>query len=201
MAKLGRPLAMTVEQRRKEIFLAAEKLFGNYGFENVTMAQIATETGMSKKTLYAYFSDKRALLKSLVESSYIWPEEAFPDHQLNCAAVLKQHLKTIAEHVLSERHIKLCRLSIAEHADMDGISNTFYEMGIASSRNHLIAAIEQIAPAERRLALTAEILADMLFGASIAKPFLDELLINKVADLAEIHQTIDKTVDAMLIIA
>ncbi len=32
MAKLGRPLAMTVEQRRKEIFAVAEQLFGNYGF-------------------------------------------------------------------------------------------------------------------------------------------------------------------------
>ncbi len=67
--------------------------------------------------------------------------------------------------------------------------------------SRLAAAIEQIAPAERPLALTAEILADMLFGASITKPFLDALLIDKVADLAEIHQTIDTTVDAMLIIA
>lgn len=201
MAKLGRPLAMTVEQRRKEIFSVAEKLFGNDGFENVTMAQIANETGMSKKTLYAYFSDKRTLLKSLVESSYIWPNEAFSDQQLHAVAVLKQRLKTIAQHVLSERHIKLCRLSIAEHAEMDGISNTFYEMGIAASRNHLIAAIEQIPLAERRVVLPAEVLADMLFGASIGKPFIDALLVNKEADLLEIHQRIDKTVDAMLIIA
>lgn len=201
MAKLGRPLAMTVEQRRKEIFAVAEQLFGNYGFENVTMAQIASEAGMSKKTLYAYFADKRALLNSLVESSYIWPEEAFSDSPLNAVDMLKQHMKMIAEHVLSERHIKLCRLSIAEHADMGGMTHTFYEMGIASSRNYLIVAIERILPSDWRLALTAEVLADMLFGASITKPFIDALFINKEANLKEIHQRIDNTIDAMLIIA
>ena len=201
MAKLGRPLAMTVEQRCKVIFAVAEQLFGNYGFENVTMAQIASEAGMSKKTLYAYFADKRALLNSLVESSYIWPEEAFSDSPLNAVDRLKQHMKMIAEHVLSERHIKLCRLSIAEHADMDGMTHTFYEMGIASSRNHLIVAIERILPSDWRLALTAEVLADMLFGASITKPFIDALFINKEANLKEIHQRIDNTIDAMLIIA
>ncbi len=109
--------------------------------------------------------------------------------------MLKQHMKMIAEHVLSERHIKLCRLSIAEHADMGGMTHTFYEMGIASSCNHLIVAIERILPSDWRLALTAEVLADMLFGASITKPFIDALFINKEANLKEIHQRIDNTIE------
>ncbi len=50
-----------------EIFSIAEQLFGEKGFENVTMSEIATAAGMSKKTLYVYFSDKRELLISLVE--------------------------------------------------------------------------------------------------------------------------------------
>ena len=71
MSKLGRPLVMSADERRKEIFTVAEQLFCEKGFENVTMSEIATALSMSKKTLYVYFSDKRELLKSLVSSSYI----------------------------------------------------------------------------------------------------------------------------------
>src|SRR3546814_1841525 len=68
MTRTGRPLAMPAEERKKEVYVAAEKLFGERGYEKVTMTEIAAQAGMSKKTLYVYFADKEALLTSLVAS-------------------------------------------------------------------------------------------------------------------------------------
>lgn len=194
MTKLGRPVVMSAEDRRKEIFVVAEKLFGEKGFEHVTMAEIATEVGMSKKTLYVHFSDKRELLKSLVASSYIWSDDAFNDPDVDPIQALKSRLTMVAEHVLSERHIKLCRLAIAERVGMDGLTDTFYEMGISTSRNHLIESIEKIDRKHFVLDLEADVLADMLFGATIAKPFIDLLLIDKIQVRAKTFSNIERII-------
>lgn len=196
MAKLGRPLVMSAEQRRTEIFSIAEQLFGEKGFENVTMSEIATAAGMSKKTLYVYFSDKRELLISLVESSYIWTEDAFDINSADKVLALQNQLKKIAEHVLSERHIKLCRLAIAERVGVDGIS-TFYEKGIAKSRDHLIHAVSYISSAQFVLNLNADIIADMLFGATISKPFVDLLFLNRKIDMQQVNTTIEQSIQAL----
>lgn len=197
MTKLGRPVVMSAENRRKEIFFIAEKLFGEKGFEHVTMAEIATEVGMSKKTLYVHFSDKRELLKSLVASSYIWADHAFTEVDSDAIESLKYRLKMVAEHVLSERHIKLCRLAIAERVGIEGLTDTFYEMGISTSRNHLIEAIQKIDSKYCVLSLEPHILADMLFGATIGKPFIDLLLVDLDFEITVINNQIENVVEAM----
>ena len=40
------------------------------GFSKVTLDEIATELGMSKKTLYKYFEDKEDLLRAGIEENY-----------------------------------------------------------------------------------------------------------------------------------
>ena len=199
MTKMGRPMVMSAQDRRKEIFVIAEKLFGEKGFEHVTMAEIATAAGMSKKTLYVHFSDKRELLKSLVASSYIWTQGAFDDPLLSAVDTLKSRLNMVAKHVLSERHIKLCRLAITERVGTDGLTDTFYEMGISTSRNHLIAAIAKIDRQHFALDLDAEVLADLLFGATIAKAFIDLLLVDQQVNLDDIFSKIDQILDVVFI--
>ena len=180
MSKMGRPLVMPVEDRCKEIYTAAEKLFGLKGFAHVTMAEIAAESGMSKKTLYVYFSDKKALLKALVSSSYVWSDQSLAlDTEHSPVAALKRHLKLIAEYVLSERHLKLCRLAIAENFASDGMADTFYQMGITRSRQSLIHSIENIPLTQHRVKLELGLLADLLFGAVIGKKLIDALMANQ----------------------
>ena len=196
MAKLGRPLSMSVDTRRKEIFTVAEQLFGEKGFAKTTMADIALAVGMSKKTLYVYFTDKQALLKSLVSSSYIWSEDAFEFRELDSLEYLMMCLKTIAEHVLSERHIYLCRLAIAERSCLSGFTDIFYDMGIRTGREQLIAAVQALKDHQLKVTLDAETMADLLFGACIAKPFLDLLIQQQTIDLMKINQKIEATVVA-----
>lgn len=180
MAKIGRPLVMPVEDRCKEIYTAAEKLFGLKGFAHVTMAEIAAESGMSKKTLYVYFSDKKALLKALVSSNCVWSDQTLDvGTQLLPVDALKRHLKMIAEYALSERHLKLCRLAIAENFGSDGMADTFYQLGIARSRQSLIHSIEKIPLSQHRVQLEVGLLADLVFGAVIGKKLIDALMANQ----------------------
>lgn len=54
------------EQRRKDIIMAAEKLFFNRGYDNVSMNDIAREVELSKATLYLYFDNKESLFFLIV---------------------------------------------------------------------------------------------------------------------------------------
>lgn len=47
------------------IIAAAERLFGERGYEAVTIREIAKEAGCSHTTIYIYFQDKEALLHAL----------------------------------------------------------------------------------------------------------------------------------------
>lgn len=51
----------------EQILNAAKNLFTNYGFKKVSMDEIASEAGVSKKTVYTYFSSKEELLKYCIK--------------------------------------------------------------------------------------------------------------------------------------
>ncbi len=58
---------MLEENEIKERILAsAEEMFLKHGFAKVTMDEIASSLGMSKKTLYKFFSGKENLVKELI---------------------------------------------------------------------------------------------------------------------------------------
>lgn len=49
----------------------ADELFRSYGIKSVTMDEIATRLGVSKKTIYQSFADKHALVDEVVEDLLI----------------------------------------------------------------------------------------------------------------------------------
>ncbi|EST11639.1 TetR/AcrR family transcriptional regulator [Sporolactobacillus laevolacticus] len=55
------------ETTKREILLAAAKLFSQKGYQSVTIREIAKKAGCSHTTLYIYFKDKEALLHALSE--------------------------------------------------------------------------------------------------------------------------------------
>lgn len=52
---------------RERILQEAHGLFMQYGLKSVSMEDLSRKLGMSKKTIYLHFSDKDALVKSVVE--------------------------------------------------------------------------------------------------------------------------------------
>ena len=55
---------------RSRILAAARTSFFAHGFRSVTMDQLAEELAMSKKTLYAHFPSKHALLEALLNEKF-----------------------------------------------------------------------------------------------------------------------------------
>lgn len=53
---------------KAKILYEAETLFMKYGFKSITMDDVARELGVSKKTLYQYFTDKNDLVNQCVDS-------------------------------------------------------------------------------------------------------------------------------------
>lgn len=52
---------------KEKILISARQLFTDYGYKKVSMDEIASSAGFTKKTVYSYFKDKDTLLRSLVE--------------------------------------------------------------------------------------------------------------------------------------
>jgi AcrR family transcriptional regulator len=63
----GRPTREQAEQRHIELLDRALELFLESGFELVTIEAIAASVGMTKRTVYARYEDKRALFKAAVQ--------------------------------------------------------------------------------------------------------------------------------------
>jgi AcrR family transcriptional regulator len=59
---------------RRRIIAAARASFFAHGFRSVTMDQLAEELAMSKKTLYAHFPSKHALLEALLKEKFVGVE-------------------------------------------------------------------------------------------------------------------------------
>ncbi|MFA7420930.1 MAG: TetR/AcrR family transcriptional regulator [Melioribacteraceae bacterium] len=61
---------MTEEKEIKQrIVQKADEMFRQYGFSKITMEEIASNLGISKKTLYKHFSNKDHILKEIVHAN------------------------------------------------------------------------------------------------------------------------------------
>jgi TetR/AcrR family transcriptional regulator len=65
---MARPRAATYDDQRAQILKAAADLFARKGYTAATLNEVAAASGVSKATLYHYFSDKHALLEDIVGS-------------------------------------------------------------------------------------------------------------------------------------
>lgn len=60
--------------RREAIMSAATRLFGRYGFHNVSMDQIAELAGVTVPTVYSYFADKATVMATAMYRGTAWLE-------------------------------------------------------------------------------------------------------------------------------
>lgn len=56
-----------MEEQKKYITETVSKLYRQYGIRSITMDDVAREVGISKKTLYEYFKDKKELIQSVID--------------------------------------------------------------------------------------------------------------------------------------
>src|SRR5262245_36497441 len=88
---------------RQRILAAARQHFFAHGFRGVTMDDLAAELGMSKKTLYAHFPGKTAVLEAMLVDKFRSLEADLRPITAECSAgfatALHQLLATIQRHI------------------------------------------------------------------------------------------------------
>ena len=64
---------------KERIIKGAEELFFRYGIKSITMDDIAKHLGMSKKTIYNYFSEKDEVVNMLMDAGIEQDKKQFRD--------------------------------------------------------------------------------------------------------------------------
>jgi len=59
-----------MNEKRNEIIEKVRELYDKYGIRSVTMDDVVHEMGISKKTLYQYFSDKTELVSAVIDIAF-----------------------------------------------------------------------------------------------------------------------------------
>jgi len=101
----SRKKSRSPDSGRQRIVEAARAHFFSHGFRSVTMDDLATELGISKKTLYAHFLSKTALLEAVLADKFAGIsaklEQVTPEYAHDFARALHQ-LLAITQRELDE---------------------------------------------------------------------------------------------------
>lgn len=91
---MARPRAATYDDQRSQILAAAAAAFAHHGYVGTTMNELAAACGISKATLYHYFSDKGDLLEQIARS-HVGALEALVDEVARERLPAEAHLRAL----------------------------------------------------------------------------------------------------------
>jgi AcrR family transcriptional regulator len=133
-----------------EVLRGARRIFLRDGFDGASVDDIAREAGVSKATLYSYFSDKRLLFLEVTRAEI----EAITDRAMTDIdrmalpeRVLRQAADAIIGFYMSVMGLGIFRLCISEGERFPELAQAFYDAGPMSTR---AALCDYFAEAEAR---------------------------------------------------
>ncbi len=95
-----------LEQRRKEILAAAEKVFDAHGYASTTMDAVAAEARISKGSLYNYFESKQHLFEEVFKQT-ISGDVAFCEQLIAMDATAVEKIDKLLDHWVERRSVYL----------------------------------------------------------------------------------------------
>lgn len=131
-----------MNEQKDKILASVWELFFQYGIKSVTMDDIAAKLGISKKTLYQYFSNKKELVAQTCEWDFKNPEFSFMSEELREMNALNQYFEFFK--FVNEKIQKRC-----DSLDYDlkkyypEIWNRFKQVKIIGFQNELLANLIQ----------------------------------------------------------
>ena len=131
--RAGRPTREQAQQRHNELLDAALDDFLEKGFEQATIEGIALKVGMTKRTVYARYSDKVALFRAAVnlaiERYRISPERIAATDCGDLETTLRNIAMLRIDLVASPQGLKLQRIIHTESYRFPEIFTNSYELG------------------------------------------------------------------------
>ena len=200
--KRGRPPSLTEDMRRDRILQAAERVFTTIGYGATTMEEIAQAAGMSKKTLYGVFPDKRGLFTALIGDIDLYPSTRMHDTRADSREALRKRLLTLAELALGRRQVEMTRLVISEARHCPELTEEFHARAIRKGKDYLAHALRSYSESNPRNAIVdVESTAVALFGAVIGDLHLRALLGDEPLSRRQLQRHIDSAMDLILPVA
>ncbi len=88
-------------EAKEKILKKSEELFLQYGLKSVTMDDLASQLGMSKKTLYQFVENKGDLIEQIIDL-HISDEKAFMENSRETAKDAVEEMILVARHNIQE---------------------------------------------------------------------------------------------------
>jgi AcrR family transcriptional regulator len=135
------------EARAEELLEAAIEVFGEFGFRAATLEQVARRAGVSKGTVYLYFTSKEDLFRAMVEKKVIPLIEACEasvrDHAGDSSALLTQMIHRLWEAISRPDMIRLARIIQSELTHFPELKRLYFEQVIQRQRRLLRSIAER----------------------------------------------------------
>ena len=132
------------ESKREHIMLAAERLFADRRFHEITLDEVAKAAGVGKGTIYLYFADKDDLFFQVVMSGFAQLCEIVERGRAEGAA-FHECLLAVCRQISAffQRRRQLLRMMQAEDGRLDCQRGAMHERWHAH-RQQLVAALGRI---------------------------------------------------------
>ena len=130
-----------ISEKIDVIIHAAQKVFGEYGFEKASMNDIARELNFSKASLYYYFQDKESLFRSVIQKEqdeFLRLLTEVTDKQIPASEQLKEYINI--RHNYFKVFLNLSKLRLHEPAS----SRSFLHPIISELKENEARLVEQI---------------------------------------------------------
>lgn len=118
--------------KQGQIIAGAKRVFLERGYEGASMSLIAREAGVSKGTLYVYFTNKEALFAAFIQTECrLQSREVFEllDGARSARDVLPQFGRHFLQFLIAPDTHAIRRLVAAESAKFPELGRAFYEAG------------------------------------------------------------------------
>ena len=130
MADSVKKFAAMPPTKKELIIEASRKLFLKLGFSATSMDAIASEAGVSKRTVYSHFQNKEALFEGIVismcqELGPPWVAAPFGPPE----EVLSAYGRILLDRIFHPEMAALLRVVVAESAQFPDLGEVFWEKG------------------------------------------------------------------------
>jgi TetR/AcrR family transcriptional regulator, mexJK operon transcriptional repressor len=139
-------LRKNAQRKYDAILKSACRLFLKHGYTHTSMDAIALDAGVSKQTVYSYFTNKDVLFCQMIEdlcNRHSPPESLAASHALKPEEALLRFGRGFMDIIASHRGLAIYRVVMAEAERHPRIAHLFFESGPARMQAALTAYLER----------------------------------------------------------
>ena len=171
------PAADEDSAKRRQIMDGARRVFMDLGFDGASMNEIARAAGVSKGTLYVYFTDKSRLFEAIVEQESLeHGKSAFTfDFGKDADITLRDFGRAYIEVLCRPDGGSAVRTVMAIAERMPDVGRRFYEKVLAHSINRLALYLDARVKAKQLAIGDCELAAAqfmMMCQATLFQPYV-----------------------------